>query len=58
MENEFRTEPTRADISNAWIEGVSARKCGGPRLSNPYIGRNATLAKEWDEGWNRGSFSD
>ncbi|MGH1432784.1 MAG: ribosome modulation factor [Neptuniibacter sp.] len=45
----------RAQKSKVWSEGYSAGKTGKPRASNPYLGGEPALAKEWDLGWQEGT---
>ncbi len=38
-------KPSRADLTEAWSEGLEASKAGKPRAANPYLGVNKDLAK-------------
>jgi len=57
MSTDHREEPTRAEITDAWVSGVKARQEGVSQFQNPYIGKSTSLAKEWDAGWKKGSFT-
>jgi hypothetical protein len=56
MNEDRYSEPSRAEITEAWTAGVQARLDGKPETANPHIARNPTLAKEWCAGWQEGSF--
>ncbi len=40
-----------AVVGSAWLEGLVAAREGRCQSSNPYIGQDQELAKEWDAGW-------